>query len=646
MTPSRGLSPRNQEAKEKEHQNAWIKVLVIGCALIIVGNATLSNFDVAETTVAWLFAVALALLMIWYGRTARKSKVSSDTKGEAFYYLGLLFTFASMVAALWNFSKADGDDMMGMIGPFGIALLTTIVGLTGRVWFSVWQEAPGDKVTRATQYLDEAIDKMKAVVIRGTRSMEDIVGDMGASAETMKTIADDMEAVAEKAAGTADALDEYSGTVAQLAQSFTKGAKEFSGAVTGASESLSDLHNPLKEARNRLDGLGTDLLTLSTAIKRAQGTVAQLDRAGHEGERQLEGVASRGKSVQEEMAKMQAGFAKTTEFFAGAERAGSAIDDHVARIGSSVGGLEGEVAKLREAAGRVAEAVSGAAPQIGEAGSRMKGVASQADSLNRSMSELSDATARGREAVSSRVEDLLDGLRADLLVLSKAIEQAKGTVEQLDRAGREGERQIEGVALQAEGVQKEMTKMQAGFAKTAEFFSGAERAGSTIDDHAARIGSSVGGLGDEVSKLQEAAARAAEAVSGAAPQIEDAGSRMRGVASQADSLSKSMSELAGATAQGREAVSSRVDDLEESLTVAGTKAEGMISRAGNRAESVASDLDGLRDQLTETQKQLSQVTHDSVAVAGELRRRTAAAARTKGWKGKLISLLGRKSGRQ
>ena len=616
------------DRQRQQHQKAWIWVLAVGCALIIVGNVMVGKLELDHTTVGWSLAVVLALLMILYGHTARKaSQVSSDTMGEAFYYLGLLFTFASLVAALINFSIAqEGADVTGMIGPFGIALLTTIVGLSGRVVFSVWQEAPGDAVAGATRSLDEAIREMKAIVGLGADSMRDLVDNLGTSARAMKTTAKRMEGVLEKAADTTDTLDKYSSTVTQLAQSFTDGAEEFSRAVTVASKSVSVLHDPLKEA-------GNSLLALNKAIKQAQETVAKLDHAGGEGERQLEGVASRAEKVQEEMAKMQAGFARTAEFFAGAERAGSAIDGHATRIGSSVGSLEGEVAKLREAAGRAAEAVSGTAPQIEDAGSRMKGVASQADSLNKSMSELADATARGREAVSSRVEDLLDGLRADLLVLSKAIEQAGGTVEQLGRAGREGERQIAGVASQAEGVQEEMTKMQAGFAKTAEFFSDAQRTGSAIDDYAARIGSSVGGLGDEVAKLQEAAARAAEAVSGTAPQIEDAGSRMRGVASQADSLSRSMSELSDATAKGREAVSSRVEELEESLTVAGTKAERMISRAGNRAESVASDLDGLRDQLTETHKQLSQVTPDRVA-AGELQRRNAAAARAKGRKGK------------
>ena len=635
------------DRQRQQHQKAWIWVLAVGCALIIVGNVMVGKLDLDHTAVGWSLAVVLALLMILYGHTARKaSQVSSDTKGEAFYYLGLLFTFASLVAALINFSIAqEGADVTGMIGPFGIALLTTIVGLSGRVVFSVWQEAPGDAVAGATRSLDEAIREMKAIVGLGADSMLDLVDNLGTSARAMKTTAKRMEGVLEKAADTTDTLDKYSSTVTQLAQSFTDGAEEFSRAVTVASKSVSDLHNPLKEARNSLDGLGSDLLVLRGAIKQAQETVAKLDHAGGEGERQLEGVASRAEKVQEEMAKMQAGFARTAEFFAGAERAGSAIDGHAIRIGSSVGSLEGEVAKLREAAGRAAEAVSGTAPQIEDAGSRMKGVASQADSLNQSMSELADATARGREAVSSRVEDLLDGLRADLLVLSKAIKQAGGTVEQLGRAGREGERQIAGVASQAEGVQEEMTKMQAGFAKTAEFFSDAQRTGSAIDDYAARIGSSVGGLGDEVAKLQEAAARAAEAVSGTAPQIEDAGSRMRGVASQADSLSRSMSELSDATAKGREAVSSRVEELEESLTVAGTKAEGMISRAGNRAESVASDLDGLRDQLTETHKQLSQVTPDRVA-AGELQRRNAAAARAKGRKGKWFLFWPRGSGRQ
>ena len=634
-TPPSRLQARESERQRRQHQKTWFGVLVAGIVLIAAGK-----FGFEQWIGGWFLAIVLSLLMIGYPLTAKGAEhVSADTKGDAFYYLGLLFTFGSLVSALVGISAdGGGNDIRNTIAPFGVALLTTIVGLAGRVWFSVWQEGPGDAVANATRQLDEAIVDMKEIVLRGSQGMEDLVGNLGESAKAMEGTALHIASVAEKAAGTVAALEEYSGRVTRLGESVADGATEFAGAVTGTAAGVSTLKESLEETRGLLDTLGRNLVVLVDTVEQARASVSQLDRAGRAGEREVAGIASRAESVQRDMERIQVGFAKTAELFVDAKAHATTIDDHAARIGNSVGGLAGEVGKLQEAAVTAADAMSKVAPALVKSLSELVHVASQGrtavasrvedleERLDHVGTEAATAVGRASAGVSTLKESLeetrslLDILGRNLVVLVDTVEQVRASVSQLDRAGRASEREVEGIASRAEGVQREMERIQVGFAKTAELFVNAEHTATTIDDHAARIGSSVGGLAGEVGKLQEAAVTAADAMSEVAP-----------------ALGKSLSELSDVATQGREAVSSRVGDLEARLDSVGTEAATVVGRASGRADSVTGDMDKLRDQLTETQKELFQITRDSTVVAKELRRRT----RDKRWWQKLFERRGR-----
>lgn len=422
MMPPRSFGPpgrrqvREIKHRRLDHQTSWIVVLGVGTLLIVTGKWL--EFD--RWVGGWFLAIVLSVLMLLYFLAARTAQmVSADTKGDAFYYLGLLFTFGSLVSALDSFSRPDSEvnDMIEMIAPFGIALLTTIVGLFGRVWFSVWQEAPGDAVADATRALDDAILDMKAIVLRGSQGMEDLLDHLAASAEAMEATATRITSVAERAASTADTLDEYSGRVAKLAKSFADRATGFEGAVAGVTNGVSALKEPLEETRGHLGALCTDLAVLGKAVGHAQASVLQLERTSRTGEREIAGIASRAEGVQQEIEKTQVRLAKTAELVVDVQRAASAIDDHAASISGSVGGLAGEVGRLQEAAVMATDAMLGVTPKIEGMGNTVEsatsefGVAkSRAASLGESLSELSDIAIQGAEVVAGRVEDMRERL--------------------------------------------------------------------------------------------------------------------------------------------------------------------------------------------------------------------------------------------
>lgn len=73
--------------------------------------------------------------------------IREDQIGDNAYYMGFLFTLASLAYALWRF-QADqamgSSDPATIIGSFGVALWSTIVGIALRVFFSQMRQDPQD----------------------------------------------------------------------------------------------------------------------------------------------------------------------------------------------------------------------------------------------------------------------------------------------------------------------------------------------------------------------------------------------------------------------------------------------------------------------------------------------------------------------
>jgi hypothetical protein len=83
----------------------------------------------------YIAAAAVALMLGNGGLAYQLPKVQMriDRLGDNFYYLGFIYTLASLSAAL--IQLREGIPIDTLLGSFGIALFTTIVGVAGRVIF-------------------------------------------------------------------------------------------------------------------------------------------------------------------------------------------------------------------------------------------------------------------------------------------------------------------------------------------------------------------------------------------------------------------------------------------------------------------------------------------------------------------------------
>jgi hypothetical protein len=125
--------------------------------------------------------------MVLYGLLAFRLptvRIRPDRLGDNFYYLGFIFTLASLCAALLELRSAPRIEQL--LGNFGIALVTTVVGVTGRVLFVQMRGELDDIDARVRRDLAAVSSDLRAQLSLVLREFETFhTGVLQAAAETM-----------------------------------------------------------------------------------------------------------------------------------------------------------------------------------------------------------------------------------------------------------------------------------------------------------------------------------------------------------------------------------------------------------------------------------------------------------------------------
>jgi chromosome segregation ATPase len=154
------LMPRLKFFSDMPDRGLFAGVVLVGFLLIIgakVGLWWLGLGDYSGTVL-----ILTMVLMLGYGFLARRVtdvRLRSDRLGDNFYYMGFIFTLASMSAALIEIR--GGEEITTLIGSFGIALLSTVLGIAGRVVFAQMRTEVEDIEVQARQSLLEATQTLK-----------------------------------------------------------------------------------------------------------------------------------------------------------------------------------------------------------------------------------------------------------------------------------------------------------------------------------------------------------------------------------------------------------------------------------------------------------------------------------------------------
>ncbi|MDO1560118.1 hypothetical protein Q0812_11840 [Brevundimonas sp. 2R-24] len=236
-----------------------------GAALIILSKVIgVHAVVIALCAAAAILAYALLIQQTGTGR------LRSDQAGDNCYYLGLVYTLASLAYAIFTFNPAETADTI--ISGFGVALLTTIVGLVLRVYFNQSRPDIAEAETSARLELAAASGKLKAELSRAVVSMNDFSRQTRQSLEELRAeMVDGIRSVAD-AAGTAvrEVAGQATTAVTETSEATVSRSKKITTAtdrVVSGIESHAAALAGLEEAQSRIT---TALNALESAAERSQ----------------------------------------------------------------------------------------------------------------------------------------------------------------------------------------------------------------------------------------------------------------------------------------------------------------------------------------------------------------------------------------
>jgi ElaB/YqjD/DUF883 family membrane-anchored ribosome-binding protein len=167
------------------HGLLFFGVVVLGAGYIVFSK--LHEFSALQVTlvpVLIMIAYALALGL------ARLFRLRDDQSGDNLYYMGFLFTLTSLAVSLYQFSSAGSAEQI--VQNFGIAIGSTIAGITLRIFFNQMRRDPIEVEHTARLELADASRKVR-------RELESTVLEFGsfrrATQQTLTDAVDEIEAL-------------------------------------------------------------------------------------------------------------------------------------------------------------------------------------------------------------------------------------------------------------------------------------------------------------------------------------------------------------------------------------------------------------------------------------------------------------------
>jgi ElaB/YqjD/DUF883 family membrane-anchored ribosome-binding protein len=237
-------------------------VVLIGSGYIVFSK--LHAFSAINVTaVPVLIMIGYAIVLGF----ARLFRLRDDQSGDNLYYMGFLFTLTSLAVSLYQFD-AEGS-AAPIVQNFGIAIASTIAGITLRILFNQMRRDPVEVEATARMELAEASRRVK-------RELDSTVLEFSYFRRTaQQSIADALDEVKEALGDTSDKLADEMKRFAATAGKPLEDASKRSGATL---DSMNDkIVTTLETVSAQLVEEGERLTRSTTSIARAiDAVVARL----------------------------------------------------------------------------------------------------------------------------------------------------------------------------------------------------------------------------------------------------------------------------------------------------------------------------------------------------------------------------------
>jgi methyl-accepting chemotaxis protein len=320
----------------------------LGSGAIVIG------FFNTEILKAVLLSASVMLGYLFWAQRFIKHPVARELFADSFYYLGFLFTF---MALIWGIIDIKGD-FQQIVSQMGIALVTTIIGMTVRIFlvqFSPIVSEPDQDLMLSLGKLANEMESLSNVFIKNlgqsvsqlSNCRIQLVGELEEAKTSLtdnlqKTYEDthkvSVERISSSLEGFQNIVQNVNAEISQFTEklqgvdveSINEASPKLGQTMTELSSGISSVNNQLANVSSALIAAAADLETLSNSAEQIQS--AQLE---------FEKVAS-----------------KTIQLNASLEEANKAASDGQQKIEARLSVLENsfnDMEKKAESVGKAAE---------------------------------------------------------------------------------------------------------------------------------------------------------------------------------------------------------------------------------------------------------------------------------------------------
>ena len=179
-------------------------------ALVIKAALAYASLELKDPK--WLGFVLPLLVMGGYwvvGYRVRKkwnAQLTLAKFADSVYYLGFLFTVFSIIVCLIDI-KSIGDDLNGMAARFGVAMVSTAIGMAARVFHTGFRVDTNDAVKGVEERAVQSAESLAMSFDAASQQLE-VFRDqvMAASKEAVQSVHEQITAISQHSTNAMEAL--------------------------------------------------------------------------------------------------------------------------------------------------------------------------------------------------------------------------------------------------------------------------------------------------------------------------------------------------------------------------------------------------------------------------------------------------------
>ena len=252
----------------EEIRNDFIRATVLGCFLILImvvldGQGWLGKG--IEQVLLKIIPPVVLMSIYWLHYVQKRQGSQYEYEfADSFYYMGFIFTlFALLLSFTWGALKGEGGDQNSIIGNLGVALATTIYGLSvrvGYVSFETSAEITQDQLNKDLQrsstllslHVERVVNELEILTTKRLEPLKDTTKLLTASLADLNP---NISEIKDSVAGAHQAM-----------RSLAESSNDTRDGFLGLNSSSTDLAHSIVGASEAADSAGEGFIVLGQKV--------------------------------------------------------------------------------------------------------------------------------------------------------------------------------------------------------------------------------------------------------------------------------------------------------------------------------------------------------------------------------------------